>query len=153
MTPITTRRLQQQPTPDYSLAVADDTYALITDVLAGKIMTALEFKRPYAATETAAELFTLLEKGVSAKSINLQSLSPQIFDMYLSGQYNMAKIAEKYLIQLSKYDVSYAGMDFTRLQDTVNQIHREAPDPLAVLGADNLYQLLVLKYFQNKLTG
>jgi hypothetical protein len=133
--------------------VADDTYSLITDVLAGKIMTSLEFKRSYAATETAAELFGLLEKGVSAKSINLQYLSLQIFDMYLTGNVEMAKIGEKYFIQLSKYDVSYAGMDFNRLQDVIKQIHYETGNPAAIACADDFYDLLVLKFFQNKLTN
>lgn len=150
MTPIRTRRPLDQTPEDHSLAVSQDTYSLITDVLAGKILTALTFHRSHAAVETAAELFTLLDQGVSAKSINLQYLALQIFDIYRAGDHDMAKIGRDYLEKLSKYDVSYASLDAARLREAVEQVRRESKNTLCVLGADDFYQWMMAHAMQNR---
>lgn len=119
------------------------TYAMIADVLAGKIMTALTYDRPGAARESATELFSLLENGTPATAINFQTLAFQIFDMIERGKTDMAAQGQIYLERLADYGINPAAINRFRLKARRDEIIAETSLPAAESQACAFYRAFI----------
>ena len=113
---------QKQRQPGVSPVVPNETYAMIADVLAGKIMTELAADRGNAAAETAAELNALLNQGVGTGSINANYIIMQVMDIYESGNLEMAQQAEGYLETLINYGLGLDNLNTTALSNSLNRV-------------------------------
>lgn len=118
-----------------SHVVPNETYAMIADVLAGKIMTELSVDRPNAARETAIELFNLLDQGVSVKSINANYLANQIMDIYLTGQSDMGNVARGYFEQLCKRGLDMGPVNTDMLRKGSLQVAEHVKDAKTIASA------------------
>lgn len=113
---------QKQRQPGVSPVVPNETYAMIADVLAGKIMTELAAGRGNAAAETADELNALLNQGVGTGSINANYIIMQVMDIYESGNLEMAQQAEGYLETLLNYGLGLDNLNTTALANSLNRV-------------------------------
>ena len=113
---------QRQRRPGVSPVVPNETYAMIADVLAGKVMTELAAGRTNAAAETAEELNGLLEKGVGTGSINANYIIMQVMDIYESGNLEMAQQAEGYLETLINYGLNLETLNTSALGNSLNRV-------------------------------
>ena len=125
--------------PTKTITPTHDTYAMIADVLAGKIMSALSAKRCNASTESAVELFSLLDQGVSVKGVNTHSLAKQILDMYLLGQIETARLGEQYFRHITKYGLDFSTVDLNDLRKTLHQIREHSGHTLAYTEATRFF--------------
>ncbi len=132
-------KVVKQHTPtgrrEYNSIVPNETYAMIADVLAGKIMTELSVSRPTAARETAVELFSLLDQGVSPGSINANYLACQIMDIYLTGDREMANIARGYFEQLCKRGLDMGPVNTEMLRTGALQVADNVKDARTIVSA------------------
>ena len=132
-------RIVKQQTPvgrsGLNTIIPNETYAMIADVLAGKIMTELSVSRPGAARETAVELFSLLDQGVSPKSINANYLAVQIMDIYLTGDCDMGNIARGYFDQLCKRGMDKAPVNTEMLRKYSQQVAEHVKNAKSIASA------------------
>ena len=136
---------QKQRRPGVSPVVPNETYAMIADVLAGKVMTELSANRPNAAAETAQELFGLLDKGVSTGSINANYIIMQVLDIYEDGDLPMASQAEGYLESLINYGLSLDNLNTDALANSIDRVSQNSGNPKCAIEAELLAKRLVEK--------
>ena len=138
---------QDQFSPeDITHAVSQNTYSMVTDVLANKIMTALSAGRIDAALETATELFALFDKGVSARGINGAALANTIMDMIIAGQVTTAELGKKYLNQIAKQGADFSTLDIDHLSKTVEQSRHFTVNVLNTKAAEEFLTDLSFRY-------
>tara|TARA_B100000686_G_scaffold354937_1_gene468347 strand:+ start:7634 stop:8074 length:441 start_codon:yes stop_codon:yes gene_type:complete len=129
---------QKQRQPGVSTVVPNETYAMIADVLAGKIMTELAAGRGNAAAETATELNALLNQGVGTGSINANYIIMQVMDIYESGNLEMAQQAEGYLETLINYGLGLDSLNTTALSNSLNRVSENSECPKCIDDAEAL---------------
>lgn len=133
---------------DIDFAVSQETYAMVTDVLANKIMSALSAGRFGAATESADELFKLLDKGVAATNINGGALAGSVMDIILSEQTVPGELARKYLKHLSKYGVDFSNLDIAELSNIVEKSRYAGAKTHQIKGAEEFLTEMTFEYIR-----